>query len=108
MTKENANPGDDKPVQPTVESLQQQIENLNKGIATYRDDVRTAKEEARIAKEEALEAKKALEEAVNAKKDDDGEELPPLSDTDRKRLESWAKSQGFVTKEEVVQERQRI
>lgn len=93
---------------PSLEDLQKQIENLNKGIATYRQEAKAAKEEAAIAKKEALDLKKNLDAAVNAKQDADGDEIAPLSKEDQKRLEKWAKQQGFATKEELIQERQRI
>lgn len=105
MTDSKPNPeGDGQPKGPSIEDLQKQIENLNKGIATYRDDAKKAIERAEKAEAEA----KAVAEAVKAKKDDDGEDLVPLSPDDQKRLEAWAKLQGFATKEEILEERQRI
>lgn len=95
---------------PTIESLSAQIENLNKGIAKYRDDASNASKEAAAAK---AEAKTALEEAARVKaaieeaKEPDDPEIK-LSPSDQKKLESWAQGQGFVTKEEMDAERQRV
>jgi hypothetical protein len=96
--------GDGGGEQPTIEQLQEQIANLNKGIATYRGEVKTAKEAA----SQALATLEAFKEAAGKKKDDDGNELEELSADDRKKLEAWAKAQGFATKEEILEERQRI
>lgn len=92
----------------TIESLQKQIENLNKGIATYRDEAKRAVLDATEAKKEAQLAKEALIAATKAKETKDGDELEPLNPQDQKRLEAWAKNQGFATKEEIIAERQRI
>ena len=89
--------------EPTVEELQKQIENLNKGIAGYRDDsqksktaVESIKTELEKVKLELDTAKKLAEE--NSKK---GEEKIVLNPEDQKKLEQWAKEQGFVTKTEM-------
>ena len=96
---------------PTVESLSEQIENLNKGIAKYRDDAsnatkaaEAAKAEAKAAKEEAASVKAAIE---GAKDDDDDSEIK-LSPSDQKKLDAWAKAQGFTTKEEMEKQGQKL
>lgn len=107
MTEPNANPSEEKKDEakaPSIEELQKQIENLNKGIATYRGEAKTALERA----EQAEATAKSLQEALGKNKDADDEELPELSPQDAKRLEAWAKKQGFATKDEILQERQRI
>jgi hypothetical protein len=104
MTDSKPNPEGGEPKGPSIEDLQKQIENLNKGIATYRDDAKKALERAERAEATA----KAVADASKAKTDNDGEDLVPLTAEDQKRLEAWAKSQGFATKEEILEERQRI
>lgn len=95
---------------PTIESLSEQIENLNKGVAKYRDEASSAKKEAEAAK---LEAKAAKEEAAGVKsaiegaKDEDDAEVK-LTPSDQKKLDSWAKAQGYVTKEEMEKQSQRM
>lgn len=95
----------------TVEKLQEQLENLNKGIAKYRDDARNSSNEAAAARAEAKAAKAeadSIRAAIEASKDpDEDEEKVKLSLSDQKRLEVWAKSQGFVTQKEMEQERAR-
>lgn len=102
--------GDDKSKSaPTVEELSEQIQNLNKGIAKYRDDATDAKREALEAKSEATAAKEAADalKAKNDKKDDKADDVQ-LSPADQKKLEAWAKQQGFVTKEENNEEKARL
>lgn len=96
---------------PTVEKLTEQVENLNKGIASYRDKVdasekvsATAKQEAEAAKAEVARLTKLIEDAA----DPDEKPAPKLNDEDQKRLEAWAKAQGFVTKKEMDEERSRV
>ena len=96
---------------PTVESLSEQIENLNKGIGKYRDDAVTAakeaaeaKADAKSAREEAASVKKAIEES----KDSDDDEDIKLSPADQKKLDAWAKSKGYVTKEEAEQKQNQL
>lgn len=104
--------GDDKaPV--TVEKLQEQLENLNKGIASYRDkaqaaetEAKAAKEEARQAKEDAAKIKTAIDEA--GKKEEEEDPKTKLSSDDQKKLEAWAKSQGFVSQKDLEDERTRL
>lgn len=86
---------------PSIEDLQKQIENLNKGIATYRNDAKAARQEVA-----ALQAQ--ISEKKEEKKESDDGELPALSKEDQKRLEAWAKAQGFATKKELEEERTRI
>lgn len=101
-------PGDgDKDKTPSVEDLQKQIENLNKGIAGYRDEAKTAKTEAENAKKEALDAKSKAEEALK-KKSTDKDEPVELNSDDQKKLEAWAKSQGFVTKQEMDEQKNQL
>lgn len=94
----------------TVEELTQQIENLNKGIASYRDKSTAAEKAATEATKVATEAKAEVErikkEAEDGKKDKKGEST--LSPDDQKKLEAWAKDNGFVTKEELEQEKGRL
>lgn len=103
MTDTNSNP--EVKETPSVEVLQQQIENLNKGIAKYRDEAQAA-----IAKVNETESKfNSLKSEIESKKSiNEEEEFDNLSKEDQKRLEVWAKKQGFVTKEEVEVERQRL
>lgn len=95
----------------TVETLTAKLENLNQGIAKYRDDAqkssteaKLAREEAKAAKEEAARVKAAIEEA----KGGDDEEEPKLSPADQKKLDGWAKAQGFTTKAELEAQSQRL
>lgn len=101
--------GDGKDKVPTVEELSGQIENLNKGIAKYRDTATAAETRAAAAEKLAGEAK-AEADALKASKDkkDDKPEDVQLSSADQKRLEAWAKAQGFVTKEENDAEKGRL
>lgn len=97
---------------PTVEELSEQIKNLNGGIAKYRDEAASAKKEAVEAKAEAARASenaKKVNDAIESAKDDseDDKEIV-LAPSDQKKLESWAKAQGFVTKVEAEQERLRL
>ncbi len=94
----------------TVEQLTEQVNNLNKGIAKYRDDAGKATAEAVAAKAEAKAAKDAadaMKAAIEGAKEDDDAPIK-LNPEDQKKLESWAKEQGFVTKEEMEKERQRV
>lgn len=97
---------------PTIESLSGQIENLNKGIAKYRDDAskaakdaEAARAEAKAAREEADKVRKSIEEA---KGEEDKEPEVKLSKSDQEKLESWAKAQGFVTKDEMQKQEQKL
>lgn len=103
MTVPNANPEGDAPT-PTpdvdIVKLQQQVENLNKGIAKYR-------EESQKSSVEVANLKKQLEEKSKSSTKAADDELE-LNAEDQKRLEAWAKKQGFVTKGEFEQERLRI
>ena len=94
----------------TIESLTEKLADLNKGIAKYRDDAQTAnksaseaKAEAKAAKEEADKIRKAIEES----KDPDDKEVV-LSPADQKKLDAWAKAQGFTTKAELDAQQSRI
>jgi len=94
---------------PTVEELQSQIENLNKGIATYRDKSQASEKVALEAKKE-VDSFKAEIERLKGKveplaKDKEGE--IQLAPEDAKKLEAWAKAQGFVSKEELEAEKAR-
>lgn len=98
--------GDNKIV--TVEELSEQIQNLNKGIAGYRDTASKAEQRAIAAEKLAGEAK-AEADALKAKGDkQEPEKVEKLSPDDQKRLEQWAQAQGFVTKEEMEKERNRL
>lgn len=105
-------PGDGEGEPLTIEKLSEQIKNLNTGIGKYRDDAASAKKEAAEAKAEAAkaiaDAAKVRESIEEAKGDDEGEKPEPLAPADQKRLESWAKAQGFVTKAEADAERMRL
>lgn len=79
--------------------LQTQVENLNKGIATYRDSANDYKSKYESLHKEVEDLKKA-----KAPK----EEKVALDPEDEKRLEAWAKSKGFVSKEEMDKERQNL
>lgn len=103
--------GEKEPI--TVEKLQEQMENLNKGIASYRDKAQaaekealTAREEAKQAKEEASRIKAAIDKA--GEKEDDEDPAAKLSAADQKKLESWAKAQGFVNQKDLEAERTRL
>lgn len=97
----NKQPGEEGYVAPSVEELQKQIENLNKGIAGYRDEAKNAKTEAETARTEAAAAKAAAEAAKGAIKAATETDAPALNSEDQKKLEAWAKSQGFVTQAEL-------
>lgn len=93
----------------TVEELSKQVENLNKGIASYRDKAGTSEKAAADAKKEAdtfkAEVDRLKKEAEKGSKGK--EEETQLAPEDAKKLEAWAKSQGFVSKEELDQEKAR-
>lgn len=99
---------------PTIEELQstlaktnEQIENLNKGIATYRDESQASKKEAAELKTKV----ETLEATIKAASDDrggDDDEKVKLNPEDQKRLEAWAKEQGFVTQKELEVEKSKI
>lgn len=98
----------------TIEKLQEQLENLNKGIASYRDkatasseDAKAAREEARQAKEEASKIREAIDKA-GKEEDDKNAPKTELSKSDQEKLEAWAKSQGFVSKNDMEAERTRL
>lgn len=91
----------------SVEKLAEQVENLNKGIASYRDKVSTAEKAAEDARKEASEAKAEIEKikkGSEGKKDEESN----LNPDDQKKLEAWAKKNGFVTKDELEQEKGRL
>jgi len=93
---------------PTVEELQSQIENLNKGIASYRDKAQSAEQVATEAKKEIDTFKAEIErlkQGVQPQKKDDKE--TQLAPEDAEKLAAWAKAQGFVSKEELEEERAR-
>ena len=96
---------------PTIEELNTKIDNLNQGIAKYRDDASTAKKEAAEAKAEAA---KAIADAASTRKviedatDPEDDKEVKLSPADQKKLEAWAKAQGFTTKAEFEAEKQRV
>ncbi len=108
---DNTGGGEDVKVQ-TVEELTEHVKNLNKGIAGYRDSVKkaeadalTAKSEAAVAKAEVERVKAEIEEAKKSKGDDKEVALSP---TDQKKLEKWAKDNGFVTQKEMEAEKVRM
>lgn len=68
-----------------VAALSSQIENLNKGIANYRKEIDELKKNPATDTEDELE----------------------LTAKDKKRLETWAKENGLVTKEEVEEDRRK-
>lgn len=94
------------PEAPSVEALQKQIENLNKGIATYRKESKDAVTRADSIELKFTELQKEIEKGKKTTGEDD--DLPPLSEQDAKRLEKWAKAQGYATKAELEEERHKI
>lgn len=110
--KEDEGGGDGGTKEPTVTELRDQIENLNKGIAGYRDKTSASEKEAKEAKAAATAAQAEvadLKKVIEGAKDDD--EIDPklnLNPQDQKRLEKWAKDNGFVTKEELEKEKNRL
>jgi hypothetical protein len=94
----------------TVEELASQIENLNKGIASYRDKTTAAETIALEAKKEVDSFKAEIErlktDAAKGKKGDDAE--TQLAPDDQKKLDAWAKQNGYITKEELEQEKGRL
>lgn len=104
--------GGDGGKEPTTTELREQIENLNKGIAGYRDQANSSKEasekaqaDAKAAKDEVDRLTKVIEEA--AKPDVDEKEVA-LAPADQKKLEKWAKDNGFVTKAELDVEKAKL
>lgn len=94
---------------PTIESLTEQVDNLNKGVAKYRDEASSSKKEAEAARQEAKAAREeaaSVKAAIEGAKDDEKE--VKLSPDDEKKLDAWAKKQGYATKAEVESERQRM
>lgn len=110
MTAENTDDGKGVPL--TIEKLSEQVENLNKGIGKYREEAATAKTEAAQAKAEAAKAiadAADVRKAIEDSKDDDSDDKEvKLSPSDQKKLESWAKAQGFTTKAEFEAEKSRV
>jgi len=94
--------GGQEPPKDTVDvaKLQEQITNLNKGIATYRDESRSSKE----AYEKLQKDFEDFKGSVEVEEDDEVQ----LNPQDAKKLESWAKKQGFVTAEELEAEKTRL
>ena len=91
----------DKSISPEdFEKLQEQVENLNKGISSYRSELTNTKEELSKTKETNEELQEKLEKAVNIEGD--------LSKEDQQKLESWAKSKGFVTASELEKKEKEI
>jgi len=110
----NENEKDEKGVshETTIIELREQIENLNKGIAVYRDNTKSSTAEAKEAKATAAQAtieverlKKVIEEATTSNNDDSELKLAPK---DQKRLEKWARENGFVTKDEFEKEKNQL
>lgn len=95
----------------TVEKLAEQVENLNKGIASERDAKQAAEKVAATKAAEAdsfkAEVERLQKEVEQSKK---GKEEPKvqLSPEDQAKLDSWAKENGFVKKEELEAEKGRI
>lgn len=103
--KSNLETGKDSQVNPeTLVKLQEQIDNLNKGQATYRDEIKSYKTTIDSLNQELNTIKTTIEES----KDDDIEADIVLNPEDEKKLEAWAKKQGFVSQNELVAERQRM
>lgn len=110
----NQNTGEGEGKELTLEELSSKISDLNQGIAKYRDTAQTAttvaeqaRAEAATARAEAAAAKaeaEALRQEKGGKKTEDDKEVK-LNPEDQKRLESWAKAQGFVTKAEMEAQR---
>lgn len=98
MSTENKNEGGQEENK-GIEELKAQIENLNKGIAKYRDESKSLKEESDKQIKAIRDEYQAKIDSLS-KKDTKEEDLPDLSSEDQKRLEKWAKAQGFVTKSE--------
>ncbi len=94
----------------TVEKLTEQVENLNKGIASYRDKTTAAETKAEEASKKAdafaAEVERLKQEGQKGKKEDDKETA--LSPDDQKKLEAWAKANGFVTKDEFEVEKGKL
>ena len=88
----------------TLVKLQEQVDNLNKGQATYRDEIKTYKTTIDSLTTEL----DTLKTSITESKDTDIDEDIVLNPEDEKKLETWAKKQGFVSKDELVAERQRM
>ena len=93
----------------TLEGLADQIKNLNTGIASYRDKAQEAESKAtaaeakaNAAEKSAADLRKTIEDNKSDPKDD---KAVKLNDADQKKLEAWAKAQGFVTKNEMEEQR---
>lgn len=95
----------------TLEELSAKVSDLTQGIASYRDKAQQsekiandAKAEAAAAKAEAEAAKKEAEEAKKGNSNDDDKAIK-LSESDQKKLDAWAKENGYVTKAEMEAQR---
>lgn len=94
-----------EPKVPTPEEfkeLSDQVKNLNKGIATYRDSEKAWKSKYDTLEQDFTELKSKIDLASD---DDKDEKLAP---EDQKKLEAWAKKQGFVSQKDLQAERQKI
>lgn len=94
---------------PTVEKLAEQVENLNKGIGSYRDKTAKAEQAAETARKEAADAKVEIERLKKEFEDKKGtSEESQLNPDDQKKLDAWAKTNGYVTKAELEVEKGRL
>lgn len=93
-----------------IAELKTQIDNLNQGIATYRDETKSSKEEIKSLKETNESLSKDfndLKTSLENPEDNEEKEIV-LNPEDEKKLESWAKNKGFVSKDELAVEKQKI
>jgi hypothetical protein len=100
MAEENK----DNQVTPEVlAKMQGQIDNLNQGIASTRDENKNLK-----SNYDKLQGDyDTLKTSIESSKEEPIEEIV-LNPEDEKRLEAWAKQKGFVSKEDLSVERQKM
>lgn len=89
ITDTKINTTENNPLEKENKELKAKHDDLNKGIAKYRDEVQKAN-----AKVKELEDEKVKAEEITDTSDE-------LAQKDLKRLNAWAKKEGFVSREEL-------
>lgn len=88
-------------LQSQIATLNEQIGNLNKGVASERSEKKAAMDKLSTLESELKEFKGKVEFQA------EDEEID-LTPEDQKKLEAWARKQGFITQDELEAEKQRI
>lgn len=88
-------------LQSQIATLNEQIGNLNKGVASERSEKKAAMDKLSTLESELKEFKGKVEFHA------EDEEID-LAPEDQKKLEAWARKQGFVTQGELDAEKQKI